>query len=361
VKPKPAWSAASTSARWWIGLVVVAMVLLAHPLAGSAGNRHLLTYTGGLWQGLIDRCGAAAAAREPYPWPLRPFHRQHPVRGFFGDPRNRVSNVDRPFRPGSPGTFSFHNGIDIYARPGEKVFPVVSGRARVRNAQEVIVQTRDGRSFQYWHIRPLVRTGSWVTASKTILGTAIPRRGHLHLTEIRHGCAVNPLAPGHLEPYRNATLPEVLAVKAIGPGGALLDPSEIASPFQLVVQAQDLPPLSVPRPWQNLPVTPATVRWRLAAGDGRALVPWTFAADFAVTIPPKQNYWRVYAPGTHQNFVGRERSQSREAGVYAFRLTPPNTSLAPGRYTATVQLSTSNGQRTTQQFPLRVVSSGSSS
>jgi hypothetical protein len=336
---------------------VVAAALFAHPLAGlSAGGRHPLAYTGGLWQGLIDRCGAAAAAKEPYPWPLRPFDRQHPVRGFFGDPRTLVSNVDQPLKPGSPGSFSFHNGVDIYATPDEEVFPVVSGRARVANDQEVVVRTRDGRTFQYWHVLPLVRTGSWVTASKTVLGTAIPRRGHVHLTEIRGDCAVNPLAPGHLEPYRSATRPEIVALNAIGPGGVLLDPAQIAGPFELVVQAQDLPPLPVPPPWQDLPVTPASVKWRLTRADGRLLVPWTFAADFAVTIPPNGDYWRVYAAGTHANFVGRG-SQPQLPGMYDFRLTPPGSRLAPGSYTVTVQVSNTDGRRTTQQLSFSVVSS----
>jgi hypothetical protein len=337
---------------------VVAVVLLAHPLAGwSAGGRRHLAYTGGLWQGLIDRCGTAAAANEPYPWPLRPFHQQHPVRGFFGDPRTLVSNVEQPPTPGSPGSFSFHNGVDIYATPNEEVFPVVSGRARVANAQEVVVRTRDGRTFQYWHVLPLVRTGSWVRASKTVLGTAIPRRGHVHLTEIRGRCAVNPLAPGHLTPYRSTTHPETVALDAIGPGGVLLDPAQIAGPFELVARAQDLPPLPVPPPWQNLPVTPATVKWRLTRTGGRLLVPWTFAADFAVTIPPNRDYWRVYAAGSHQNFVGR--SQPQLPGVYGFRLTPPGTTLTPGRYTATVQVSTSDGNPSTQRFSFSVVSSSS--
>jgi hypothetical protein len=342
-------------------LGVAAVVLFAFPLAGSAGTPHSLAYTGGLWQGLIDRCGAAAAANKPYPWPLRPFHRQQPVRGFFGDPRTLVSNVDQLLAPGSPGSFSFHNGVDIYATPGQQVFPVVSGRARVANAQEVVVRTRDGRAFQYWHVVPLVRTGSWVTASKTVLGTAIPRRGHLHLTEIRGDCAVNPLAPGHLEPYRSTTLPKVVALEAIGRSGVLLDPARIAGPFELVVQAQDLPPLLVPPPWQNLPVTPATVRWRLTGSNGRVLVPWTFAADFAVTIPPSRDYWRVYAAGTHQNFVGMARTQPQLPGMYAVRLTPPDSHLAPGRYKVTVQVSTTDGSRSTQRLPFRVVPSGSAS
>jgi hypothetical protein len=256
--------------------------------------------------------------------------------------------------------FSFHNGIDIYATPGQEVFPVVSGWARVANAEEVVVRTRDGRTFQYWHVLPLVRTGAWVTASKTVLGTAIPGRGHVHLTEIRGTCAVNPLAPGHLEPYQNPTQPEVVALDAINPHGTLLDPTQISGPFGLVVQAQDQPPLPVPPPWQGLPVTPATVRWRLTAADGAVLVPWTFAADFAVTIPANHDYWRVYAAGTHQNFVDRG-SQPQLPGVYDFRLTPPSAVLAPGRYTATVQVSTTDDNRSTRRLAFRVVANGSSS
>lgn len=342
--------------RWWIGSGVAALVLLAHPLTGLAGGGHPLAYTGNLWQGLIARCGTAAAKDEAYPWPVRPFHEQHPVRGFFGDPRNLVSSVDQPLTPQSPGKFSFHNGIDIYAAPDQKVYPVVSGRARVANAQEVVVRTRDGRTFQYWHVLPLVHTGAWVRASKTVLGTAIPRRGHVHLTEIRGTCAVNPLAPGHLEPYQNPNRPQIVSLDAIDPHGALLDPTRVAGPFGLVVQAQDQTPLPVPPPWQDLPVTPAAVRWRLTAANGRVVVPWTYAADFAVTIPPNGAYWHVYAAGTHENFVGRGSPQL--PGTYTFRLTRPASVLAPGRYTATVVVSTADGSRSTQQLVFRVVSSG---
>jgi hypothetical protein len=318
-----------------------------------------MAYTGGLWQSLIARCGPAAAANKPYPWPLKPFQQQHPVRGFFGDPRTLVSNVDVPLKPSSPGQFSFHNGVDIYATPDQEVYPVVSGRASVVSTQEVVVHTRDGRTFQYWHILPQVRNGAWVKASKTVLGSVIPRRGHVHLTEMRGRCVLNPLAPGHLEPYGSDTHPEIAGVDAIAPGGTLLDPTQIAGRFELVVRAQDQPPLPVPPPWQNLPVTPAAIKWRLTGPNGSLLVPWTYAADFAVTIPPKSDYWRVYAPGTHQNFVGRPGAQPQLPGVYSFRLTPPGSGLPPGRYTATVQVSSINGNRSTQQLPFRVVSNPS--
>jgi hypothetical protein len=166
------------------------------------------------------------------------------------------------------------------------------------------------------------------------------------------------LAPGHLQPYDDLTQPEVVALDAIGRGGALLDPTRLTGPFGLVAHAQELPPFPVPPPWQDLPLAPAAVKWRLTANDGRVVVvPWTFAVDFAVTIPPNRDYWRVYADGSHQNFVGRG-SQPQLPGVYEFRLTPPSTDLAPGRYTATVAVSSTVGNRSTRQLSFTVVSAG---
>ena len=111
---------------------------------------------------------------------------------------------------------------------------------------------------------------------------------------------------------------------------------------------------------QDLPVTPATVRWRLTASDGTVLVPWAFAADFAITIPANHYYWHVYAAGTHENFVGRG-PQPQLPGAYTFRLTPPSAALEPGRYTATVVVSTANGNRSTQRLSFRVLPSASGS
>jgi hypothetical protein len=168
---------------------------------------------------------------------------------------------------------------------------------------------------------------------------------------------VNPLAPGHLEPYHSTTLPQVVALDAVGPSGVLVNPAQVSGPFELVAQAQDQTPLPVPPPWANLPVTPAAVKWRLTRAGVGVVVPWTYAADFAVTIPPSRDYWRVYADGTHQNFV--DRSQPQLPGTYSFRLTPPGTNLAPGHYTVAVQVSSTDGNHTTARHSFRVVPSGS--
>ena len=48
----------------------------------------------------------------PYPWPLEPFDRQHPVRGFLNDPRI------------ADASHAFHFGIDISAPDGTAVYAV---------------------------------------------------------------------------------------------------------------------------------------------------------------------------------------------------------------------------------------------
>src|SRR5437762_1231281 len=81
-----------------------------------------------------------ARASLSYHWPVKPFDRQHPVRGAFGDPRTLV--VDEPFgvtRPYDGGAYSFHNGIDIVAARGTPVYPVVSGRVVKAGGHEIVV------------------------------------------------------------------------------------------------------------------------------------------------------------------------------------------------------------------------------
>ena len=233
---------------------------------------------------------------------------------------------------------------------------MVSGRAGSPNAEEVVVRTRDGRTFQYWHVLPQVRTGELGDCVQDRSGDGDPAPGTPPPDgDPRHvRCEpAGPRAPRAVPQYEP---PQVVALDAVGSDGVLLDPTQVAGPFELVVQAQDQTPLPVPPPWENLPVTPATVKWRLTRAGVGVLVPWTFAADFAVTIPPSRDYWRVYADGTHQNFVGR--TQPQLPGTFRFRLTRPGTSLAPGRYTVAVQVSTSDGSRTTDQLSFRVVPGG---
>src|SRR5438093_5215198 len=117
---------------------------------------------------------AAALALSPaahaYQWPVAPFHQQHPIRGYFGDPRTIYFDPLDPTRFPENGDVSFHNGVDIVAEPGTAVYPVLSGVVRRADGTRVVVQAPDGRRFQYIHIHPSVRSGEPVRVGRTILG-----------------------------------------------------------------------------------------------------------------------------------------------------------------------------------------------
>src|SRR5712691_3341818 len=81
---------------------------------------------------------------EPYCWPLRPFHRAHPVRAYLNDPR--ISGTSR----------AFHFGIDISAADGAPVFAVEAGTVHVEGGRSLSVVARSGRAFGYWHVVPAV-------------------------------------------------------------------------------------------------------------------------------------------------------------------------------------------------------------
>jgi murein DD-endopeptidase MepM/ murein hydrolase activator NlpD len=78
-----------------------------------------------------------------YPWPVKPFDRQHPVRGFLCDPRH------------SGGGKTFHFGIDIAAPAGTEVYAAAPGKvshgspgAVAANGGMVVVEA-DRRNFGY--------------------------------------------------------------------------------------------------------------------------------------------------------------------------------------------------------------------
>jgi hypothetical protein len=95
-------------ARWWGGLVAV-LALVGIGVAMLVGPARSVL--------VGSPCAHPAWTRLSYGWPIKPFHRQHPIRGYFGDPRTLAWEG----QPGldselTPGSFSFHNGVDIVAR-----------------------------------------------------------------------------------------------------------------------------------------------------------------------------------------------------------------------------------------------------
>jgi hypothetical protein len=279
----------------------------------------------------------AARASTAYGWPVKPFHQPHPVRGDFGDPRTVFAAA--PTAGGvltGPGQFSFHQGVDISAPNGTAVYPVRDGRVTTasvaKGGERVSVQCPNGVEFQYWHITPQVHVGEWVTTDRTVLGTILKPNGHVHITELRNGRPVNPLAPGHLTPYSDTTKPIVESIGFRLAAGSTAFANFVRGRLDLVAEAFDTPSVPVPGLWHHMPVAPALLTWRIQTWTGRVVVPEQVAADFRTTVPPNGDFWTVYARGTFQNMaVFGTHYSYLQPGCLLFRLTraPLDTTRLP--------------------------------
>jgi Peptidase family M23 len=312
-------------------------------LALQAGGGQALAYRPGV------------TAWRPYHWPVKPFGSQHPVQSVFGDPRT-VYEL-QPFGRTGPkldGSYSFHNGVDIYAKAGTPVYPVVSGLVVVALPDEIVVRAGDGRAFQYYHLDKAVNRGQWAVAEQTILGTVKARYCHVHLAEIDWHHVHNPLDPGHLTPYRDWTTPVAVGLYIDNGGGPRpLVAGHLGARDRLVVAATDRPVLPVLGPLAGLPQVPALVEWRLVHGG----VPtaWKVAADFRLTLPPPRAYWQIYAPGTYQNCpVFEHRLYSATPGRYLFRLGLEASRLAAGSYRIQVRVADIRRKASVASWPLRI-------
>jgi hypothetical protein len=274
--------------------------------------------------GLATQAASAHTVQTGYGWPVKPFDRPHPVRGSFGDPRTVFKAA--PTMDGlmhGAGGFSFHFGIDISAPDGTDVYPVLSGTVVQVTREWVGVDTGGGRSFQYWHIHALVRSGEHVDAGRTVLGTILPGAQHIHLSELQDGRAVNPLQPGHLTPYADTTKPVVEAISfRAGDTGPELMTNFVRGRITMIAEAYDRPELRVPGEWAGMPVAPALITWRIQGLGGKVVVPETVAVDFRSTIPSNGAFWSYYARGTYQNMsVFGKHFSYREPGCFLFKLT----------------------------------------
>jgi len=155
-----------------------------------------------------------------YRWPVKPFNRQHPVRGFFGDPRIANHGESR----------QFHFGVDISAPDGTPVFATISGTVRIHPLHEttVLIDGPGGVEFSYWHVVPTVRSGQRSIAYQTMIGRIEAPYAHVHFSEARSGRYLNRLRPGAMGPYADGTRPRVTSVRA-----------EQAGQLALVAEAYD--------------------------------------------------------------------------------------------------------------------------
>lgn len=276
---------------------------------------------------------AARAASHTYGWPVKPFHVQHPVRGFFGDPRIGGN----PF--GSAR--QFHFGVDVSAPDGTAVFATASGVVsfQPRHPDAVVISTPSGVQFSYWHLVPSVRSGQFVRAYVTRIGRIARGWGHVHFSERRSGRYVNPLRPGAMGPFFDRTRPWVRNVTAER-GGLAVRVDTLRGRVDLIAEAYDETPLRIAAPWNDKPVMPVLVRWRLVRPNGSTMR-WRKVVDFRWTIPPPSAFSTVYAPGTDQNRPNRP-------GRYRIFLARAWNSAAfrDGRYLLEVAASDTRGNRT---------------
>lgn len=284
-------------------------------------------------------------AHAAYGWPLKPFFRQHPVRGFFGDPRL----AETTFRGENPGTFHF--GVDVSAPDGTAVYATVSGRVVLEShrPETVSVRADDGHTvFAYWHLVRTVDDGQRVTAYRTVLGRIAAGWGHVHFAESRDTAYLNPLRRGAMGPYADDTCPWVRQLR-LERGDRVFAGSVAAGKVDLVVEAYDAVPLRIPGAWAGKPVTPASVAWRVASRGGRASTAWRTVFDVRITLPPAHAFTAVYARWSRQNCA-------RRLGRYRFYLAHgfETAALPNGSYELVVKAADTQGNVVRARFPLLV-------
>jgi hypothetical protein len=259
-----------------------------------------------------------------YSWPLKPFDRPHPVRGYFNDPR-----ISGPSK-------AFHFGIDISAPNGTPVYAVEAGVVHLEDPRAIAVSAAD-LDFGYWHVVPVVRHHQQV-GKHQLLGHIEAPWLHVHFAEHRNGEYRSPLRPGALTPWHDDTAPQVTGL-SFSRDGRELPVTAIGGAVDVVAEAHDTTPIPVPAPWQDLPVTPGRIRWRVVRGT-EAVRRWHTPVDFTKTLLPQASFDRIYAPGTRQNHAARP-------GLYRFYLAHTwSTELLPdGHYRLEVEASDLDGNK----------------
>jgi hypothetical protein len=199
-------------------------------------------------------------------WPLKPFHRAHPLRAGLNE-----------WRPAN-----MHIGIDIQALDGTPVYAIQSGPASIAGVGTVDIRVHVG-SYEYWHVVPRIHAGQYVYAHRTVIGHVIRGAGHLHLSEL-HGDYVNPLRPGRvLVPYRDSEEPVIGVPRRSG--------------SQVFVEAFDPQSLRETIKYRTPVLAPAAVAWRARDAHGRALTPLVFAYRGSHHYPTAAKSL-VYGPST---------------------------------------------------------------
>ncbi len=308
--------------------------------------------------GIVAAALATPGPALAYGWPVKPFHREHPIRGAFNDPR---------FHLGAAGEAigSFHFGVDIAVPDGTPVYAVEAGRVS-RGLGWVAVRRPNRREFGYWHVAPVVRRGAHVRRHQ-LLGFVQRGWGHVHFAESVAGVYRNPLRKGALTPYRDEVAPVVDGIDVSAPPEApglagfvgwtpgsapLVASGPLSGTVAFFASAYDLPDLAPAAPWARAVLTPGLVRWRIvdAAGDP---TPWRVAADLRYRLARRPLFPDVFAPGTYQNKPNRP-------GCYRVWLTRAfdTATLSNGTYWIVVEARDVHNNVGAAELPITIANPG---
>jgi hypothetical protein len=233
----------------------------------------------------------APAAASAYSWPLRPFHQQHAIRGYFNDPRLSGDET------------GFHFGVDIVAADLEAVYAIEPGRARVHGQTVSVFPKRGGHLLSYWHVVPAVRSNQRLRRHQ-LVGHVVAGAGHVHLAEYTDGTYINPLRIGGLAPYIDDTVPQIPRATFYSFGNPISG-ENVPGVVDITADAYDPSPLPLPpTEWAQAWLAPTLIRWRIAQGQN-TIRQWETAVDFRTFLLPFTLFDFVYAPGTYQNRPNR--------------------------------------------------------
>ena len=249
------------------------------------------------------------APSVPAMWPIRPFHRPHPIRGGLNEPRDE-----------SP-----HIGVDIEAPDRAPVYAMTSGKiTNVVNPGFPQEHFLLAGTYWYWHVTPVAGIGEGTSVSRgRLIGHVWPDWRHVHLSEYASCGLVDPRRPtGPLHDPANTEHPVIgelsafvanarayrrFKMSAVGSSGG--PPGDLAKPVRLNnlhgridfrAPISDTPrhgTVGVPQE----PLMPSAVRSYLAPRHHpkRRIGPAILAFDGS-TVIPADRFFHVLAFGTRR-------------------------------------------------------------
>jgi hypothetical protein len=270
-------------------------------------------------------------------WPLQPFHRQHALRAGLNERRDG----------------SLHEGLDIQARDGQRVYAIQPGYAHILVPSGGEARVRIG-NFIYWHVSIAVREGQYVKPYSTLVGRVNRHRyGHLHLSEVTaSGEFLNPLRPGGrvLSPWHDSAAP-VIGRPVVSPDG------------RVTVKAFDPQSFNVRTTYETPVLAPAGLAYQVFGARRQLIVPlhWALRGN---RVLPGSDAQLLYAPDAKQPgfscFATQRICKPNWDFVLAGGLAPRlgATGLQPGRYRLAVYAWDYEGNATARDTWFRVPPGG---